>query len=75
MSTDTANGQRRTATTTPAPPGFMAFGDLPNQVMPLSWAEAMLRRLYSSDRTKFGNYLRDYVTKDMDGSDEATADV
>ena len=40
----------------------VAFGDQPNQTMPLSWASGMLRDLFASDRARFGRLLAGYVT-------------
>lgn len=37
------------------------FGDRPNQVMPTSWAEAILRDLFINDPARFGRYLQKAV--------------
>lgn len=38
------------------------FGDQPNQTLPASWAEGMLRELFETDRQRFGRILQSYVT-------------
>lgn len=45
-------------------PAEIPFGDLPNQVLSLAWAEGMLRELYISDRNRFGRILATIVTGD-----------
>jgi len=37
------------------------FGELPNQDIPLSWAEDILRRLFMKQRKTFGNLLRETI--------------
>jgi hypothetical protein len=38
------------------------FGDRPNQMMPASWAEAILRDMFEHNRPLFGKYLQSAVT-------------
>lgn len=45
-------------------PAEIPFGDLPNQVLSLDWAEGMLRELFTTDRARFGRILSTVVTGD-----------
>lgn len=38
------------------------FGEEPDQVIPLSWAEGMLADLFLNDPSRFGRLLSGYVT-------------
>lgn len=49
------NGHRET-------PVEIPFGDLPNQVLRLDWAEMMLRELFATDRQRFGRILASIAT-------------
>jgi hypothetical protein len=46
----------------PADEPSVRFGDLPNQVMPASWAEAFLREIFTSNPVQFGKVLAVIVT-------------
>lgn len=44
------------------PKVYVRFGPLPNQEIPLEWAEGMLSELFESQRARFGKLLTDVVT-------------